>query len=759
MKPFFPRRLAAVLCAALTLSACSQPKPEPAGSQPGAPRGRYVERELPLPENLWNVISIDQLPDGSLWMCGFESEEIQDRSAIGEYGVWSSGDGGESWRQEEPDWLSQLTQDGYDPDCVQFVAEDDVYLFASRFLEEVDPETGEPVDDEDSSDGFFYGTWEGAIFRAHGGELNRYEGLAGRSTPSSIRYAGNGTLLLSYYDGSVLVDLESGAALREIDLKGEIRWGSGYLDGDTYVSVQPASITLYDLNGGEVTAELPYTAAAAPDKGYSTEPTNLTAVCPGDGGALYYCNHSGLYRILPDGSVTERLMDGELCSLGLPTLLLQYLIAREDGSFLTLCMEQDRSRFHLYRYTFDPDVPSVPETEMRVYSLEENQTVRQAVGQFQLQNPGVKITCQVGIAPDSGVTYDDALRSLSTELLAGSGPDVLILDGMPFASYAEKGVLLDLAPLLDKEISDGKLLPRVAEGFRREGKLYAVPARFTVPLIHGAAIGEIGGLPDMADWLERQDAPSLGTPGGNAANLILRRLYPACSGGWFREDGALDEDSFRRDLEAMRRMAAPAEDPEGDVWTETSQLAFGALAIKMGLSSLNFGYIGSLEDLAGPYTLIRESGEGETAYFPAGGAVLPCAVLGINAATGQAELARQFVAYTLSEEVLIHDFEDGLPVRLSVLERQAKQLGGLRIGTYGSGNVDEEFYILDCEMPPAQELLGWIEEWKSFSSFSCGDARVRRIVMEETEAYFLDERSLDATVDAVGNKLGLFLAE
>lgn len=39
---------------------------------------------------------------------------------------------------------------------------------------------------------------------------------------------------------------------------------------------------------------------------------------------------------------------------------------------------------------------------------------------------------------DNGVTLEDALKTLSTDILAGNGPDVLILDGMPVDSYVEK---------------------------------------------------------------------------------------------------------------------------------------------------------------------------------------------------------------------------------------------------------------------------------------------------------------------------------
>ena len=60
------------------------------------------------------------------------------------------------------------------------------------------------------------------------------------------------------------------------------------------------------------------------------------------------------------------------------------------------------------------------------------------MGVYQRQNPDVRVSYEVALGDDSAVTESDAMRTLSTELLAGEGPDVLILDGMPVESYIEK---------------------------------------------------------------------------------------------------------------------------------------------------------------------------------------------------------------------------------------------------------------------------------------------------------------------------------
>ena len=85
----------------------------------------------------------------------------------------------------------------------------------------------------------------------------------------------------------------------------------------------------------------------------------------------------------------------------------------------------------------------------------------------------MRVNFEVGTS--GGASAEDALRTLNTELVAGKGPDVLILDGMPLQSFIDKGVLAELSQVIS---ADG-LIPQVVDPMRTDGKLYAVPTRFT----------------------------------------------------------------------------------------------------------------------------------------------------------------------------------------------------------------------------------------------------------------------------------------
>ena len=115
----------------------------------------------------------------------------------------------------------------------------------------------------------------------------------------------------------------------------------------------------------------------------------------------------------------------------------------------------------MVHYIFDPDIPTVPNEKLTVYGLYDNEIIRQAITLFQTYNPEVYVEYIYGVSGDDSVTKEDALKSLNTKIMAGEGPDVLILDNMPVNSYIEKGLLLDLGPIVNRLHGEAALFENI----------------------------------------------------------------------------------------------------------------------------------------------------------------------------------------------------------------------------------------------------------------------------------------------------------
>ncbi|MDE7232987.1 MAG: hypothetical protein K2N37_07955, partial [Lachnospiraceae bacterium] len=106
---------------------------------------------------------------------------------------------------------------------------------------------------------------------------------------------------------------------------------------------------------------------------YYADDSFTVYVVPGEEKVVYVAGKGGVYRHVIGGSAMEQIIDGALSSFSNPAMNLRGMIRLPQDEFLVLF-----SGGQLIRYTFDPNVPTVPEDLVTVYSLEEWTAVRQA---------------------------------------------------------------------------------------------------------------------------------------------------------------------------------------------------------------------------------------------------------------------------------------------------------------------------------------------------------------------------------------------
>ncbi|WP_312494350.1 extracellular solute-binding protein, partial [Anaerosporobacter sp.] len=194
--------------------------------------------------------------------------------------------------------------------------------------------------------------------------------------------------------------------------------------------------------------------------------------------AVYVACSEGVYRHVINGNVMEQLVSGELTNLGSPSNSATSFKVKEDGSFL---IGYDSGE--LDSYSYNAEVPSVPSNQIRIYSLHENKTIQQAIVNYRKNNPDVFIKLEIGVTGEDAVTSTDAIQKLNTSVLAGDGPDLIVLDGLPMDSYIEKGVLYDLSEVMKEVEQSDTYFTNVTHAYQTENGLYGVPMKFQIPII------------------------------------------------------------------------------------------------------------------------------------------------------------------------------------------------------------------------------------------------------------------------------------
>lgn len=220
-------------------------------------------------------------------------------------------------------------------------------------------------------------------------------------------------------------------------------------------------------------------------------------MCSGENNSIYIACSEGIFRYVMNGNQIEQLIDGTVCSLGDPSLELSSIIYSEDDTIYAAFKDGK-----ILKYRYDPDLVTKVSSVLTIYSLEKNDTLSQSIRNFATSNRNIKIDYQVGMR--NGITYDDAMKDLTTQILSGNAPDVIMLDGIDIDNYIDKNMLADLSESEEIWNPNGTLLDNVAKWNKKRDSIYSVACRFRIPAvgIHSEEVETIKCLEDIADKVE-----------------------------------------------------------------------------------------------------------------------------------------------------------------------------------------------------------------------------------------------------------------
>lgn len=518
---------------------------------------------------------------------------------------------------------------------------------------------------------------------------------------------------------------------------------------------------------------------------YSFQETLPFLLCQGtDDASIYVAVRDGLYRHVIGGSVMEQVIDGNLCSIGdISKPYVGMIAVAEDGREVFYILYLNGK---LMRYTYDDSQPTVPETILRVYSLYNSENIRMAVSAFQAENPMLYVKYEVGVVEESGQTREDALKALSTELAAGRGPDVLVMDNLPYDSYVKKGVLADLSATASG-IGKSGLFENILEPFRADGKLYSIPMVFSVPVICGTSgsLQDVGTLDQLAELLEaaRDQKKDGGLIGFYNAKNLLELLSMASSNAWIRGNGSLNHDSLTEFLTQCKKIydiemsGMGLED--GEMETDLDGAAENP-AIRKSLNRINnmLNYAvymqkpfsggslsGTPDDLAMMLAYLTKYGM-DYSLMPGqnGKSFHPSCMLSLNSAGMYRDQAEAFVKFALSEDFQGKAGLDSAPVNRDAFS--AKQafpyVDGspeepylLLSSTDDKGNVQE----LDVRWPKKEDFDAFTLLVESLDTCNTGTDVVRDAVLEFGPEALTGEIEIGEAVESIEKRVRLYLAE
>lgn len=345
---------------------------------------------------------------------------------------------------------------------------------------------------------------------------------------------------------------------------------------------------------------------------------------------------------------------------------------------------------------------------------------------------------------------------LMVDLMAGEGPD-MILDASYYDQLNSPDYLLDLTSYVE---TDGLFSNVIDAAKTSDGKLYHCPVTIS---INGIVVHKDDVPSDLKGFTfdEYADFVSAVCNGTDPMYMEKTEFFTTCLSAMsdeFVTDGKVDynKDSFKQLAEYTKN--------------STMQAGYGEFRSIMSepLGNAEFLYSCTLamllpryeDDLSDVRIVGLPTSDGRGPQISMDSSVA------ISAQTSEAEACAAFISTLLSEDIQTEygTYTDGMPIRISSYEASSATLlerYNTSVEKDLSNYTSEELVMYNSNTKILDESV--IDDFEAMIA-SCEDTAsldpaIEKIVYEEIQAYFADQKSIDDVIELINNRVSLYVSE
>ncbi|MDM5430946.1 ABC transporter substrate-binding protein [Bacillus mycoides] len=416
-------------------------------------------------------------------------------------------------------------------------------------------------------------------------------------------------------------------------------------------------------------------------------------------------------------------------------------------------------------------------TIVEVSTLRDTRFLKYAEKLYEQKNPNIDI--QVRSTYPEGppkkkmsdkeweVFEEKMFSKMNTELLAGKGSDVIVLDSLPQEKYVKKGLLTDLSEMMeqDKSFDKNQYFSNILDNSKINGKLYGIPAYFWLSGLLGndTAIQQSGVKINDKEWTW-SEFTSIGKELVNKGPLkhVMNGIEPEYMLKLLVQDhyaelvdkasgkANFQSDLFVQMLENVKKMY------DEKIITEdglpVKETYFSPMQI---MSVKNYFNFGNRLDITGAKTYQSPHIAGQKR----GIAFTPETTVGINAKSPVKKQAWDFLKFLISEEIQKKwcDYSDDIssrvpsnfPIHKAVYEQQIKALKE-------KGKIEDPDGDINVTENDIQELEKMVAE---ISVQASEGTKVESIIAEESKSYFSGQKSAKDVAVLIQNRVTTYINE
>ncbi len=217
---------------------------------------------------------------------------------------------------------------------------------------------------------------------------------------------------------------------------------------------------------------------------------------------LYLLTEKGIIACTPEGKIEGYVFDLKQSSLLDAGIYINDFVFDKDKNIYILAFKMDHSSGEnksvslFYKYSPLKEKPSTANQKtLSIYTRYSEKYIESAIAQFQKKHPDIKIdlkdfTAATISSSADGPSDDEVKRAqkaeedfkkvVTTELMAGQGPDIIEIDGLPYKKYTDKNTLVNLSEMIekDKAFDINNYKQNILDAFKYKGNLFVMPVNF-----------------------------------------------------------------------------------------------------------------------------------------------------------------------------------------------------------------------------------------------------------------------------------------
>lgn len=721
------------------------------GENASVAMGRYVETACQTIEGLDNVTNITMKEDGTIALLGIY---------IGS--IFTSSDGGTSWESKEIRELTKILNEK-DVEVTSGAVSAQGDIFFSYILWGEADSNGTDINEK-----YVYITKDGEVLRPEltiGDKSNWLHQIAFDKEGNLYGLSVGGKVFaINVKKESVDKLFEGDSYLSSISVDGNYIMGMGDNAGYIY-NIQDKNLiedpTLNDFIAKNI-----------------QDVDSCRVAIDAQKEMMYIACGEGIYSHVIGGNVMEQLVSSDFINLGNPSLRAHGFILDGQGGFLI-----GYSNGEIDTYCYRDDIPTTPSKQVTIYSLYENKTIQQAISNYRKTNSEVYVKMEVGLTADSGITKEDAIKKLNTSILAGDGPDLFVLDGLPMDSYIEKGVLLNLQDNI-REFNDQNYFMNIVNSYATSKGVYAVPVKFRIPLLAGnkERLNDEMSLDKFSDMIQKyreEDTDSKTMMYCYTPKEVLEKMQFGCSAAWLTKDRTIDEEKLREYLTSAKKIydaemqniskemvESHIKDMQEISTMDTGQysrllnLSAQLGARMMGEQQIAVGFIEGIYDYQ--MLLAALAQDSSLTYqklnLQSNNNFIPSSIIGVNAASDDKETALAFFQSLFSKELQSCDVQEGFPIERNVFMDLANGKNVVE-SDVGASSRDGKEISYTLTKPTEQEMEVLLELADSLTTPTLLDNTVLEAVVSIGEKAVSGEIGLDEGIQEILQKVNLYIQE